>query len=235
MQSAAPPWLASESSSLMTSLLASLQEADERAVLDNSQLSEALLCSRMDRSSNRILVIEYSRNPDDLHQALMCHPDLEDCRRALQDSGLRVCLQTPSGQLGAKMFVHPDQYSAALEAIQLRSLTLDKRHVVVREDLEQALDRIVSSLPRRLRIRQKGHHRIELGTFQQHTIPLRVRRTFVDIDIPSSIRSTPSGGARVASTTDAHSAARNPRRAVGRRSLRCTEPKARIEVSVCKQ
>jgi hypothetical protein len=215
--SSAPPSLAQDDLELAAGVAASMQEADERAAGDNAQVSEHLLHARTGQTSTRICVIEYSRNPKELHQALMTHPDLEVCRKALLDARLDPALPGPSGTSGAKIFVQPELYAGALEAIEIRGIVLDKRHVVVTADLEQVVDRVVASeVPRDRRVKKKGCRSKPPGPFQPQTYPARVKSTFLEVPVPSSMRSAPSSGPRTASTTGLHAGGRNPRQEVSR-------------------
>jgi len=219
--SPSPPSLAPDDLELAAGVAASMREADERAAGDNAQVSEHLLHARTDQTSSiQICVIEYSRNPKELHQALMTHPDLEDCRRSLLDKGLELTLPGPSGKSGAKIFVHPELYAGALEAIEIRGIVLDKRHVVVTADLEQVVDRVVASeVPRGRRVKKKGCRSMLPGPFQPQSYPTRVKSTFLEVPVPSSMRSAPSSGPRTASTTGLHSGGRNPRQEVSRSAV----------------
>lgn len=212
---------------------ASLQEAAERAAEENAPLNDAILRSRP-VDGDRVAVITFSRSGRNYRQALMEGPELEDCRRSLEDAGF-----SPELPSGAKVFVRPEQYEAVIE--QLQSLDLKPRHVVVAEEFEELLLSVINGLPSSDQIRRKGPAaELVLGTSADSGPPMpsaqseesqaprgsmeeeemdvtglvhEIRRTFIHIKIQSSIYSGPSSGAKTASTSDANPRSPiNPRR-----------------------
>merc|ERR1712151_571405 len=114
-------------------------------------VSEALLHSRPDSASLKVVDLEYSRNPKPFHDVLRDCPELEQCREELKKGGFDP--QLPSG---AYVFVHPEHFAAVVDAIRTQGIDLKKRHVVVNPELEDITTSVIERLPGRLQIRVKS-------------------------------------------------------------------------------
>jgi len=169
--------------------------------------------------------LKYSRDPECFHALLQTDPQLEECRLQLKNHGLPFRL--PSG---AYIFVQPDEHSAVLEYISEQEVQLGPSHVLVSEAVEDVVTQCVASLPRKHKLLVKNRLMISSaranassdipgggsGCAELSDVPVVLQRTFIHFPIPSSLRSTPSGGPRTSSTTDA-----NPRAGNNPRSSAC--------------
>jgi len=155
-----------------------------------------------------IVILEVSRNPTSLFQALEGAAHLQQVHNALGQAGLETKLAS-----GASVWVSVDQYRAV--AMVAECLQLARRHLVLSQNLEQMVETIVGSLPSRDNVRIKSakyFSGLELYTKEQD-MKAEIDGTFVSVDLPSSMRSRPRGPA-TCSTTDGHlGRGRNPRRA----------------------
>jgi len=187
-------------------IAASLAESDAQAVVENAQISEAVLRSRFLPAA--VYLLEFRRDPASFHRALMESKELEACKSALLASGFNFELPC-----GAKVFVPADMFEATMMAIEFGSLKLQSRHVIVTEDLEEVVMHVLQPLANSEKVRRKSRHCVPIG-FAEEASQMResiiVSRTFINIRTQSSLRSAPTSGLATASTTDAHSS-RNPR------------------------
>lgn len=167
-----------------------------------------------------LTVLKFSRGPAALHDRLLNDGKLEDIRRALSSNGLSLRLNN-----GAYMFVLPDLYEAVADHISKEGLRVGPDHAVVNADWEQRVLQVVSSLPRKYKVSVRSRDTCEVlhacnksqPTSKGSCIEIMVLRSFIEVKVPSSLFSGPSGGPRTASTTDADCRKRpNPRRAVKR-------------------
>lgn len=194
-----------------------------------------------------ILILEYSRHPLELEEALLQHPSLEACRQALAMENLSFKLEG-----GAKIFVKPAYYEAVIKALEGKELK--PWLVIVAAEFEQAVGQAVASLPSRMQVRQKKRSMVAVAVSDRHCehcgkdcprfkcthcsstwycsqdcqrrdwkfhkaaggdlLPVVVKRTFLHLDVPSSLRSEPSTGPKTQSTSDANPRVKvNPRKA----------------------
>lgn len=166
----------------------------------NAQISSALLKTADADSGPRVVLLKFSRRPRSFTEALLQAPELADCIEALQSHGFCAELQC-----GAKIFVRPEHYSATLEAIRLGGWKLFPNHVVTEVYLEQVVLGIVEKLPWRASVHPRGSHVVPLGfatSAAEHEGNIQVARTFVQVRLPTSLRSESHSGPRTASTTD---------------------------------
>jgi len=166
----------------------------------NEQISNALLHSAGADSGPRVVLLKFSRRPRSLSDVLLDAPELADCIQALQSQGFCVELQS-----GAKVFVRPEYYEATLEAIRLGGWTLFPNHVVTEVHLEAVVLGIVEKLPCRESVHPRGSHVVPLAfaTSAAHQeSKVNVSRTFIEVRLPTSLRSESHTGPRTASTTD---------------------------------
>mmetsp|Transcript_38022 Transcript_38022/g.75384 ORF Transcript_38022/g.75384 Transcript_38022/m.75384 type:complete len:138 (+) Transcript_38022:815-1228(+) len=116
---------------------------------------------------------------------------------------------------GAKAFVHPEQYDAALKEAEFK-YRLIAQHVLASLDYEPVVQSVIRAIPANRKIgvpRRKSA--IPLGCASEAAslgINFKIERTFIHVKIPSSLRSSSSGQACVASSTEVH-IGKNPRRA----------------------
>jgi len=147
-----------------------------------------------------VVLHRYSRCPGPFHAILNEGDELEPVRAALAEAG--HSWQLPSG---AKVFVHPEDFSAVRASLAARSLR--PHHVVVSQAFEPLVREALARLPSRLHVDDLQAEHIALA--DGHGDVVCVQRTF--LDIPRLLRSAQSV---VQSTTEAHhvGAAQNPRR-----------------------
>lgn len=186
---------------------ASLREADRVAAPHNARVCREVAQSRL--STEPLVLLKVSRDPDVYHKELGTCAELQKCREDLEAAGKNF--QLPSG---AKSFVHPWQHDAALKAAELKG-GLNEQHVLVSKDHEADVMKVIQRIPCNSKVRVRRRTWVPLGLASEaasSAMKLTVNRTFIHIDVPSSLRSSVSGQACVASTTEAHNG-KNPRRA----------------------
>jgi len=102
-------------------------------------------------------IIEFSRHPQSLRRALQRSEFLRPCQRSLSEKGFKT--ELPSG---AKIFVPAEFYEAVVVAVNaLEGLHLKPWHVIVSEDLEEAVLAAATSLPSREQVRLKQNLTVE--------------------------------------------------------------------------
>lgn len=91
-----------------------------------------------------LYLLHFQRNSKDFQKRLHHDSRLQHCRQALEAAGCRWLLEDAEldkGYFGVKVFVHPTQYSPALQLLQrnmtVNELRLFPRHVVVTESFLQ--------------------------------------------------------------------------------------------------
>lgn len=187
------------------------QDDDSR----NAEISNMVLQNRLSVPGPRVEVLTFSRSPNEYRKALMDAPELADCRQALEDKGFAVELSS-----GAKVFVQPQHYEPLMVKIRMSKLKTFPRIVFVDPSLAAVVIRVLERTCHQLPQKQKFYNR------SKETVPLAFAaaaaemkinvlesRTFVDIQVPSSLPSTDGNGTRVVSTTDTNARkGRNPRR-----------------------
>lgn len=168
----------------------------------NAQISDALLRDRtMQSKSPQVILLALSRHPKTLRDALLQAPGLQDCRRSLEENGLRVEMDC-----GAKIFVKPILYEAVICALRLGDYRVNSGTIIVEMDLETVVMEVVRSLPRKEHIRRVGSTKVPLGfagEIMQAETAIEVKRTFIHVHQHSSLVSTESEGPQTKSTTDA--------------------------------
>jgi len=168
----------------------------------NSKVSGALLGTRAEQGLY-VLLLKFTRSPQIFREALMTCPELAECRQKLENCGFAIELDS-----GAKVFVQPDHYDALLEAIRLSNWSLDPSHVIVESNLEAVVVQLVTRLHGKHKIYPKSTNVVPLSfpsCSVQSSAPIEYSKTFINIKLPSSLRSSASAhtGACTASTTDA--------------------------------
>lgn len=166
----------------------------------NAQISNALLLGADVDAGPRVVILRFSRCPKSLGEALLHAPELVGCAEALKVRGFSVELEK-----GAKVFVHPELYEATLEAVRLGAWTLCPNHVITEVRLEEVVLRVVNRLPSRDSVHPKGSQTVPLGFASfavEHDSEISVTRSFIEVRIPSSLRSASRTGPRTVSTTD---------------------------------
>jgi len=171
----------------------------------NAAMSDALLGNDPDPVA-RFVLLEFSRNPQPFHAALLESPELEECRQLLQHKRLELQLAG-----GAKLFVRPEMYQYALDIATSRDL--QPRHVLLEAELEGAVMAALTSLPSKLQVRVKNKNENvwvfapkSLSAGISHNLSLRptagrvagvqeevtwhVTRTFIEVPLDSSLCSS---------------------------------------------
>ena len=105
----------------------------------------------------KITIINYSRAPDALRQALLYSEELAPARTALAEAGYDSILKLSE----AKVFVHPSDYRVAMVELVFRAYVLEDiilrtSSVIVSESYRAALDKCVGGAARnRAKLRVK--------------------------------------------------------------------------------
>jgi len=131
-----------------------------------------------------VVILEVSRNPVSLQQALRQDATLQVITQDIVESGNDV--QLPKGP---SIFVHLEQYQPVLGALQSRFLM--PRHLVVSKDLEPLVQSIINGLPGKEKVRIKSRKEIpgwELHVQERH-IPANVQHSFLHVSVPSDMHS----------------------------------------------
>lgn len=165
----------------------------EHAADANAPLMDALVHSSRALGCVPIVILEYSRNDEWFRQALSTAPELEERRKAIVDAGWSVELSC-----GAKSFVVPHFFEIVEKYLQDRSIELSRRHVIVEESMEQAVRQVLEVQRQSIRRQDRGSFKlkskmhVDVAIAQSLTMASLVKRTFIHIDIPSSMRSVSS-------------------------------------------
>ena len=196
----ATPWQSPADYDVNAALRASSRHMEERAALFNAPLMEALLESRPPNFSLDVVVLECSRNEAWLRKALAVAPELEERRRQIEEAGHRVELEC-----GAKFLVPAGAFKLVEEDLQRRGMVLCKRHIVVDVALEKVVEEVISTSCQALSRRERGSFKLKGKAKLQVTSPpltalqdpstqqgLPIKRTFIQIQIPSSLYSLSS-------------------------------------------
>merc|ERR1711924_15089 len=159
--------------------------------------------------NDHVILLELSRDPKELHDVLLTDPDsdLALCRALMTAHEFSYKLRR-----GAKAFIYPSQYEAAMEAIKLFSLEgfkLHSRHVLVSPELEDTVKNIIKSnkalKAQKVKVKNRAGQKIPLGfasRVAEESLPVVIRSTFINIDVPSSLRSASSVGLVTNTTGD---------------------------------
>ena len=105
----------------------------------------------------KITIVNYSRAPDALRQALLYSEELAPARTALAEAGYDFILKLSE----AKAFVHPSDYRVAMvdivfRAYVLKDIILRPSSVIVGESYRAALDKSIGRAARnRTKLRMK--------------------------------------------------------------------------------
>jgi len=109
----------------------------------NAARSEQLL-GMMPTPVGHFVLLEFKRDPECFHKALLTAEVLQNCRTDLESHGHEVQLKS-----GAKLFVGPEMYECACEVAKARSLK--PRHVLLEQKFEAAVMSAVENLQARCR------------------------------------------------------------------------------------
>jgi len=164
-------------------------------------------------STETMILLRFSRDPEALHNRLQHDEKLEDIRIDLSSNNMSLRMNN-----GAYVFVPSYLHGAVKEHISNEGTELGPNYVVVTAEWEQRIMRVVHSMPRKYKVSVKGREESQLHHVSKGTrINIIVSRTFLEVKIASSLFSGPSGGPRTASTTEADPRkGQNPRGAVKR-------------------
>jgi len=169
---------------LETALEASVQEADARAAAVNGPLSNAILRSRL--VPDLVVLLEVDRTLNTLRHALLAGDELANVRDALVSHGHPI--ELPSG---AKIFVRPEQYNSVVTSIE--PMDLKPRHIVVSQEYDTLVNRVIGAVKRTtVKRRRIATTRPSFCTWRSVQVNVEVRRTFIHLEIPSSLPSGPS-------------------------------------------
>merc|ERR1719221_2229113 len=90
---------------------------------------------------------------------------------------------------GAKVFVRPDQHAAVISAVQ--DLDLKPRHIVVSQEIESLVTGVIERVKRTSVKRRRVAVTAPSYSEEPHVV-VEIRRTFIHLEIPSSLQSAPS-------------------------------------------
>lgn len=169
-------------SDMQAALEASMQEANERAVAINGPLSSAILHSRL--IPEHVVLLDVNRTLSSLRSALLEGPELAEIRCALGRHGHSV--ETPCG---AKIFVRPEQYKGVLDTIQ--TMGLKPRHIIASLEFENLVTGVIDGV-KRTSVKRRRIAKTQPVYSEEPAVAVDVKRTFIHLDIPSSLRSGPS-------------------------------------------
>merc|ERR1712224_1089672 len=96
---------------------------------------------------------------------------------------------------GAKAFVRPEQYDAARKEAELRR-GLTPQHVLVSQDYEKLVTEVIQCLPCKSKVRVQAKAKVPTGLASEAVysgLKVKIDRTFIHIEIESSLRPTASG------------------------------------------
>lgn len=142
----------------------------------------------------RIVLMEFTRNPVEYRNALLNGPELQTCREGMTRAG--CAYELPSK---AKVFVHPHEYADVMRWRRSQEFDLRICHVVVSQDIKPLVEQAISSIPSRHNVRTRCTHTV------MQPPEIRVVNTFIDVRPGVSLETMTQ------STTDAHGFP-NPRR-----------------------
>jgi len=157
----------------------------------------------------------FSRCPESFRQALQSCSELTACQQLLRDS--ECAPELPSG---VKLFVHPYHYAAVVQAVAGRDLRAS--HIIVAQEFERFVTQAIEGLPKRYKVYFRSSEALSLPPEEPDVasstenlpvdmcIPVNIVRTFIHLDVPSSLYSK-SCGPKTVSTTQAREKNRNPR------------------------
>jgi len=169
---------------LETALEASMQEADARAAVVNGPLSSAILHSRLVPDS--VVLLEVDRTLSTLRNALLAGDELANVRDALESHGHAVELLS-----GVKVFVRPEQYNSVITAVE--DMDLKPRHIVVSQELEHLVVSVIGAVKRTtVKRRRVTTTQPSFCIWRGAKVSVEVKRTFIHLEIPSSLPSGPS-------------------------------------------
>jgi len=175
-------------------------EVDSETVRDNAEVAEALF--RAGAEPEPVCLLEFSRDPESLQKAFEDSVKLQKCAKLLRDAGFHSTLAS-----GARVFVQPDQFLPLKEALRLGGWEMKPRHVLCSMELEEEVLSVIKRIPRREKVRRKKQAaRVPLGVpafVVANDVNPEVKRSFITIKVPSSLRSDRASGTVTASTTDA--------------------------------
>jgi len=167
----------------------------------NAAMSQKLLGK--DHVTSFIL-LEFRRDPEAFHAALLEGAELRTCRQLLEKHGFSVELAS-----GAKVFVRPEVYHHACEMANAQGLL--PRHVLLEPEFEDAVHAAIVSLPRKLKVILKrksdnllvfaakrfsagtcgagssGYGTVSSGATVEEDMTWEVKRTFIEFPIVSSL------------------------------------------------
>jgi hypothetical protein len=178
----------------------------------NAHINETLLRMQslsLSESASKVVLLKFSRRPATFREGLLQALELEQCRKMMQESSLDVELDT-----GAKIFAKPQQYAAAIKAIELAGLKLLPDHVVVDPEWESAVMSVVRNIPGKAKISLRSAKSVPTAfaaTASQLDIDVFVKRTFIDIPVLGSTVSSAEGPYTVSTTQADVRKGQNPR------------------------
>merc|ERR1712032_875682 len=102
--------------------------------------------------------------------------------------------------------IRPDQYEPARKALELQGRSLSSHHVLCSPEYVDTVQVVIESLRCNSRVRVRGNDMVPLALASQAVsfgMNIEVNRSFLKIDVPSSLSPTSRGTATV-STSQAH-------------------------------
>eukprot|EP00929_Paragymnodinium_shiwhaense_P027726 TRINITY_DN16208_c0_g1_i1.p1 TRINITY_DN16208_c0_g1~~TRINITY_DN16208_c0_g1_i1.p1 ORF type:complete len:518 (+),score=66.78 TRINITY_DN16208_c0_g1_i1:89-1642(+) len=175
----------------------------QEAAISDATLMDAILRSSVPDEPLPVVILEYSKHNEWFRDVFAESPQLENIRQALQICGFRIELES-----GAKCVMRPEHVKAVLQDVCERGEVLDRRHVVVSADLEDIVKDVIEearqSVSRKERgsFKLKGRTEVDVSTSSGSCTSsfassldagfVLVKRTFIHVQLPSSVRSVSS-------------------------------------------
>lgn len=149
----------------------------------NAQVSDALLRTRAADTGPQIAILKYRRSTKAFQEIFAQSPQLAARRSALEANGFHFVLEA-----GAKVFVKPEHYVATMRTISAEGIQLFSSHVVVEADLADHVESLVQ------RVHQGVYLQDARTTAIGYPCHFRIDRTFINIKVASSLRSSTAEG-----------------------------------------
>lgn len=198
---ASSPHRSQELADLEQGVRESIRQASRSAAEKNAPLMDAILRTAQEESTVQVIVLEYSRNEGWFRRVLMEAPELEERRLVIREAGF-----SPELSSGAKCFLAPHVFHAAIATISEQGIAMGKRHVVVDADMEPVVKDVLDTAQRQLSRRERGSFKMKgraefnvpVDAETEETLESRsdpcivVKRTFIHVQLPNSMRSDSS-------------------------------------------
>ncbi|CAE8673186.1 unnamed protein product [Polarella glacialis] len=138
--------------------------AQQSAEAVNAQVSRALLgegtSSESGEWNHELLILRFSRSPQEFFDALLGSVELAPWLHALDTAGFA---EVVAGLRPSIILVRPEHVRPLVEAIHLQKMTPRASDVFVEPELEGVIKNIVDSLPKKFKVYPRGSLSVPLG------------------------------------------------------------------------